>query len=217
MAKFLISRRGLMGLTAGLVTVAGIGDAFAETTLEKARRQGYLRVGFANEAPYGYATPDGKLTGPADPEIGNPQSYHPEGLLAVHLPLEEMLPCVGQAAIGIEIRKDDQRASVLGGANRRQAVREGVDRRPCSGAKADHARARSSGSRSCRDSTRATPRTVCPCPRSGSPPSRGTGARSPTRPILRTAPPAPSQRATPVPGRRRPAQAPRAPKPWVIS
>jgi len=68
MAKFLISRRGLMGLTAGLVTVAGIGDAFAETTLEKARRQGYLRVGFANEAPYGYATPDGKLTGKS-PEV----------------------------------------------------------------------------------------------------------------------------------------------------
>ena len=68
MAKFLISRRGLMGLTAGLVTVAGIGDAFAETTLEKARRQGYLRVGFANEAPYGYATPDGKLTGES-PEV----------------------------------------------------------------------------------------------------------------------------------------------------
>jgi polar amino acid transport system substrate-binding protein len=68
MAKFLISRRGLMGLTAGLVTVAGIGEAFAETTLEKARRQGYLRVGFANEAPYGYATPDGKLTGES-PEV----------------------------------------------------------------------------------------------------------------------------------------------------
>ena len=68
MAKFLISRRGLMGLTAGLVTVAGIGDAFAETTLEKARRQGYLRLGFANEAPYGYATPDGKLTGES-PEV----------------------------------------------------------------------------------------------------------------------------------------------------
>jgi len=68
MAKFLISRRGLMGLTAGLVTVAGIREAFAETTLEKARRQGYLRVGFANEAPYGYATPDGKLTGES-PEV----------------------------------------------------------------------------------------------------------------------------------------------------
>jgi len=40
----------------------------AETTLEKARQQGYIRVGFANEAPFGYATPDGKLTGEA-PEV----------------------------------------------------------------------------------------------------------------------------------------------------
>jgi hydroxymethylbilane synthase len=30
-----------------------------------------------------------------------------EGVKAIILPLEEMLPCVGQAAIGIEIRKDD--------------------------------------------------------------------------------------------------------------
>jgi polar amino acid transport system substrate-binding protein len=68
MDKLLISRRGLMGLTAGLVGVMGIGEAFAETTLEKARREGYIRVGFANEAPYGFATPDGKLTGES-PEV----------------------------------------------------------------------------------------------------------------------------------------------------
>ncbi len=36
-----------------------------ETTFEKAKRQGYVTVGFANEAPYAYATPDGKLTGEA--------------------------------------------------------------------------------------------------------------------------------------------------------
>lgn len=36
-----------------------------ETTLQKAKRQGYVTVGFANEAPYAYATPDGKLTGEA--------------------------------------------------------------------------------------------------------------------------------------------------------
>jgi len=40
----------------------------AETTLEKVRQQGYIRVGFANEAPFGYATPAGKLTGEA-PEV----------------------------------------------------------------------------------------------------------------------------------------------------
>ena len=60
MTNFAISRRTLMGLTAGLVTLAGIGPAFAETTLERARREGFIRAGFANEAPYGFATPDGK-------------------------------------------------------------------------------------------------------------------------------------------------------------
>lgn len=35
------------------------------STLEKARKQGYITVGFANENPYAYATPDGKLTGEA--------------------------------------------------------------------------------------------------------------------------------------------------------
>jgi polar amino acid transport system substrate-binding protein len=68
MTNFLISRRTMMGLTAGLVTLAGIRPAFAETTLERARREGFIRVGFANEAPYGYATPDGKLTGES-PEV----------------------------------------------------------------------------------------------------------------------------------------------------
>ncbi|WP_376705564.1 ectoine/hydroxyectoine ABC transporter substrate-binding protein EhuB [Mesorhizobium sp. ISC25] len=43
-------------------------SAHAETTLERAKKDGYIRVGFANEAPFGYATPDGKLTGEA-PEV----------------------------------------------------------------------------------------------------------------------------------------------------
>jgi polar amino acid transport system substrate-binding protein len=36
-----------------------------ETTLERAQRTGVVRVGFANENPYAYATPDGELTGEA--------------------------------------------------------------------------------------------------------------------------------------------------------
>lgn len=36
-----------------------------ETTLEKTQRQGYVTVGFANEKPYAYQTPDGELTGEA--------------------------------------------------------------------------------------------------------------------------------------------------------
>ena len=55
----------VMGL---VVTACWSLTAFAETTLEKVKRQGYVRVGFANEAPFGYATPEGKLTGEA-PEV----------------------------------------------------------------------------------------------------------------------------------------------------
>jgi hydroxymethylbilane synthase len=43
-------------------------------------------------------TPDGRLDGPGAPP----------GLLASVLEVEEMLPCVGQAAIGLEIRADDE-------------------------------------------------------------------------------------------------------------
>jgi polar amino acid transport system substrate-binding protein len=63
-----ISLRAWLVVAFGLATVAGAGAALAETTLEKAKKQGYIRVGFANEAPYGYATPDGKLTGES-PEV----------------------------------------------------------------------------------------------------------------------------------------------------
>jgi polar amino acid transport system substrate-binding protein len=66
-----LSRRNLIlsaaGLAAGSTLIASR-PAFAETTLERVKKQGYIRIGFANEAPYGYATPDGKLTGEA-PEV----------------------------------------------------------------------------------------------------------------------------------------------------
>ena len=62
------SRRTLLVLAAGAVTFATAFAAQAETTLERGKREGYLRVGFANEAPYGFATPDGKLTGES-PEV----------------------------------------------------------------------------------------------------------------------------------------------------
>jgi hydroxymethylbilane synthase len=47
--------------------------------------------------------PDGTLTGDAVPD----------GLLATVLDLDVMLPCVGQAAIGIEIRADDERIAKI--------------------------------------------------------------------------------------------------------
>lgn len=37
--------------------------AAEESTLERIRAEGVVRIGFANEAPYAYSTPDGKLAG----------------------------------------------------------------------------------------------------------------------------------------------------------
>ena len=48
-------------------------------------------------------TPEGKLEGDAVPD----------GLLATVLDLEVMLPCVGQGAIGIEIRANDERTGTI--------------------------------------------------------------------------------------------------------
>jgi polar amino acid transport system substrate-binding protein len=52
----------------GFASFIVTGAALAQSTLEKAREAGFIRIGFANEAPYGYATADGKLTGEA-PEV----------------------------------------------------------------------------------------------------------------------------------------------------
>jgi len=61
-------RRWFASIVAGLAAALVSVTAVAESTLEKAREQGYIRVGFANEAPYGFATSGGELTGEA-PEI----------------------------------------------------------------------------------------------------------------------------------------------------
>jgi len=57
---------------------------------------------------------DGKLTGPPNPppDAGKPIEA-PAGLLATRLELDEMLPCVGQAAIGIEIREGDDKVAAV--------------------------------------------------------------------------------------------------------
>lgn len=53
----------LVSWTAGLAMLAGSGLAYAQNTLDKVRDQGFIRVGFANEAPYAYADSSGKFTG----------------------------------------------------------------------------------------------------------------------------------------------------------
>ena len=71
MFKSPISRRSVVK-AAAVLALAGAAftslPAQAQSTLERAKADGYIRVGFANEAPFGFATPDGKLTGEA-PEV----------------------------------------------------------------------------------------------------------------------------------------------------
>lgn len=61
-----ISRNGRVFVAALSLTSAmalmGAG-AHAQDTLAKAKESGSLRIGFANETPFAYATPDGELTG----------------------------------------------------------------------------------------------------------------------------------------------------------
>jgi polar amino acid transport system substrate-binding protein len=71
--RFFLSRRrfaaaALSALGAFALFAAAAAPASAETTLERIKKQGYIRVGFANEAPFGFATAAGKLTGEA-PEV----------------------------------------------------------------------------------------------------------------------------------------------------
>jgi hydroxymethylbilane synthase len=75
---------------------------------------GLFRLGFSIQ-------PDGRLLGPgpdaADPAASPPV---PEGLRARPLPVEVMVPCVGQAAIGLERRAgDDRLAEVCARLNHR--------------------------------------------------------------------------------------------------
>jgi polar amino acid transport system substrate-binding protein len=68
MNTFQTTRRGMAVAGIALAVALGAVPALAQSTLEKAKEAGYIRVGFANEAPFGFATPDGKLTGEA-PEV----------------------------------------------------------------------------------------------------------------------------------------------------
>jgi polar amino acid transport system substrate-binding protein len=68
MTRSNLSRRTLLVFAAGAATLATAFAAQAQSTLERIKADGYIRVGFANEAPYGFATPDGKLTGES-PEV----------------------------------------------------------------------------------------------------------------------------------------------------
>ena len=70
---------------------------------------------------------DGRLLDdPRFPRVADAQTSVPPGLFATPLEPEEMLPCVGQAAIGLEIRENDERlekiCAKLNHFNTRQCV-----------------------------------------------------------------------------------------------
>jgi polar amino acid transport system substrate-binding protein len=65
--KALVSINLALGVMAAFFVFA-IDTAFAESTLERARAQGYIRIAIANEPPYTEVKPDGKVTGAA-PEV----------------------------------------------------------------------------------------------------------------------------------------------------
>lgn len=61
-----VNRLLTASLSAGLalaLTLAMPRPAQAETTLQKIRREGVIRIGYANEAPYAFAGADGRLSG----------------------------------------------------------------------------------------------------------------------------------------------------------
>ncbi len=59
-----LTRRGALGLAASAIAL----PALAQATLDRAMREGAIRVGFPNQVPYAYATPEGRLTG-TDAEV----------------------------------------------------------------------------------------------------------------------------------------------------
>lgn len=63
-----IIRQGAIGTLISIAAFAILATTAAASTLEKLKEQGSIGVGYANEAPFAYATPDGGLTGEA-PEI----------------------------------------------------------------------------------------------------------------------------------------------------
>lgn len=70
MKKLSLIKKMLVGALAfSVIAIGGCGSSKTSgdemTTLEKAKEQGYVTVGFANENPYAYKTTDGELTGEA--------------------------------------------------------------------------------------------------------------------------------------------------------
>jgi polar amino acid transport system substrate-binding protein len=96
------TRRNFIRLAAMAASAAPLSvRALAASTLERARQDGFIRVGFANEAPFGFATPDGKLTGEA-PEVAKAV------LKAIGIPqVDGVLTEFGSLIPGLKARRFD--------------------------------------------------------------------------------------------------------------
>lgn len=98
-------RAQLLAIRPDLKTVEIRGNV--ATRMQKLAAQSELdatMLAFAGLSRLGYAlTPDGRIAG----------RDIPAGLFASILDVDSMLPCVGQAAIGIEIRANDQRIEAI--------------------------------------------------------------------------------------------------------
>lgn len=68
MTEFITTRRKLLLSTAAIAVAPAIFASLVradDNSLERIKTQGFIRIGFADEVPFSYATPDGKLTGEA--------------------------------------------------------------------------------------------------------------------------------------------------------
>src|SRR5687768_6895499 len=133
MSRTIITRRHLLQRTAGLTLAASTfsfaSSALAETTLERAKAQGFIRIGFANEAPFGFATPDGKLTGEA-PEVAK-AVLAKMGITQVDGVLTEFGSLIPGLKAGRFDLQGQQRAQARRhGRRRRGRLRQGCRRRP---------------------------------------------------------------------------------------
>lgn len=101
-----LNRRAFAAGLAGSVLLWS-GGARADETLDRIRSEGVLKIGFANEPPWGFMRPDGSLTGEA-PEILNAL----KGKLGVDR-LEGVLVEFGSLIPGLQARRFDVIATAL--------------------------------------------------------------------------------------------------------
>ncbi|WP_214370117.1 ectoine/hydroxyectoine ABC transporter substrate-binding protein EhuB [Pseudonocardia sp. H11422] len=94
----MLTRRRLLTLTGGGVALAagatvGCGTDTSGSTLDRMRRAGIARVGIAGERPFGYSSPEGRVTGEA-PEIARAAlaTLDVGGIEAVQVGFSQLIP-----------------------------------------------------------------------------------------------------------------------------